>query len=558
MDPGGANPFTLQDLALDISVVAFFIALGALFVAAEIALISLREGQLKALAEKSKRGAKVADLASHPNRFLAAVQVGVTFSGFLSAAFGADRLGDYLIPALEDAGLSTSISETISLVGLTLVIAYFSLVFGELVPKRVALHSSEKIALFVAAEIALISLREGQLKALAEKSKRGAKVADLASHPNRFLAAVQVGVTFSGFLSAAFGADRLGDYLIPALEDAGLSTSISETISLVGLTLVIAYFSLVFGELVPKRVALHSSEKIALFVVTPVSITARLFRPLIWLLSHSSDLVLKLFGIDPKASREDISEEELVDLVTGHKALTEEERDIVEEVFNASERLVHEVMVPRTEVDFLDANLLVSDAILMAVEKAHSRYPVVRGSSDEVIGFIHVRDLLDPEHSGKGTAIMNLVRSIKFLPGTKGVLPALSEMRAARQQIAIVLDEYGGTDGIVTLEDLVETLIGDIHDEYDDHEVEVSNQSRTGDYEIDALISLEDLAEQTGIEIPEGPYETLSGYVMHELGRIPQLHDVIHLAGMRLTVLSLEGKRVGTVLISKLHTQDKN
>ena len=558
MDPGGANPFTLQDLALDISVVAFFIALGALFVAAEIALISLREGQLKALAEKSKRGAKVADLASHPNRFLAAVQVGVTFSGFLSAAFGADRLGDYLIPALEDVGLSTSISETISLVGLTLVIAYFSLVFGELVPKRVALHSSEKIALFVAAEIALISLREGQLKALAEKSKRGAKVADLASHPNRFLAAVQVGVTFSGFLSAAFGADRLGDYLIPALEDAGLSNSISETISLVGLTLVIAYFSLVFGELVPKRVALHSSEKIALFVVTPVSVTARLFRPLIWLLSHSSDLVLKLFGIDPKASREDISEEELVDLVTGHKALTEEERDIVEEVFNASERLVHEVMVPRTEVDFLDANLLVSDAILMAVEKAHSRYPVVRGSSDEVIGFIHVRDLLDPEHSGKGTAIMNLVRSIKFLPGTKGVLPALSEMRAARQQIAIVLDEYGGTDGIVTLEDLVETLIGDIHDEYDGHEVEVSNQSRTGDYEIDALISLEDLAEQTGIEIPEGPYETLSGYVMHELGRIPQLHDVIHLAGMRLTVLSLEGKRVGTVLISKLHTQDKN
>jgi putative hemolysin len=169
-----------------------------------------------------------------------------------------------------------------------------------------------------------------------------------------------------------------------------------------------------------------------------------------------------------------------------------------------------------------------------------------------------VRDLLDPEHSGKGIAIMNLVRSIMFLPGTKGVLPALSEMRAARQQIAIVLDEYGGTDGIVTLEDLVETLIGDIHDEYDGHEVEVSNQSRTGDYEIDALISLEDLAEQTGIEIPEGPYETLSGYVMHELGRIPQLHDVIHLAGMRLTVLSLEGKRVGTVLISKLHTQDKN
>ena len=406
-------------------------------------------------------------------------------------------------------------------------------------------------AIFVAAEIALISLREGQLKSLAERGKRGARVADLASHPNKFLAAVQVGVTFSGFLSAAFGADRLGNYVVPHLVELGLSEGLSETISLIGLTFVIAYFSLVFGELVPKRVALHSTERIALFVATPVSIISRLFKPLIWLLSHSSDLILRLFGIDPKASREDISEEELVDLVTGHKALSEEERDIVEEVFNASERLVHEVMVPRTEVDFLNANLLVSDAIRLAVEKAHSRYPVVRGSSDEVIGFIHVRDLMEPKYVGTSTPIMDLVRPIIYLPGTKGVLPALSEMRAQRQQIAIVLDEYGGTDGIVTLEDLVETLIGDIHDEYDEQTAEVSNQSRTGDYEIDGLISIEDLAEQTGVEIPEGPYETLSGYVMHALGRIPDINDVVYLDGVRLTVLSMEGKRVGTLLLSK-------
>lgn len=410
-------------------------------------------------------------------------------------------------------------------------------------------------SIFVAAEIALISLREGQVKALAERGKRGARVAALTANPNRFLAAVQVGVTLSGFLSAAFGAERLGNYVIPRLIDAGLSQGVSETISLIGLTLIIAYFSLVFGELVPKRLALHSSEKIALFVATPVSITARFFRPLIWLLSHSSDLVLKLFGVDPKASREDISEEELVDLVTGHKALTEEERDIVEEVFNASERQVHEVMVPRTEVDFLDGNMTVADATRIAVEKSHSRYPVVRGTSDEVIGFIHVRDLMDPEVVGSSKSIMSLVRDIVFLPGTKGVLPALSEMRTQRQQIAIVLDEYGGTDGIVTLEDLVETLIGDIHDEYDDQTAEVSNQSRTGDYEIDGLISLEDLAEQTGFEVPEGPYETLSGFVMHSLGRIPSVNDVIHLEGARMTILSMEGKRVGTLLLSRMNQQ---
>jgi len=163
-------------------------------------------------------------------------------------------------------------------------------------------------SIFVAAEIALISLREGQIKAMGEKGRRGKKVAYLASHPKNFLAAVQVGVTLSGFLSAAFGADQLGDYLIPVLEGWGLSTNVAAGISLVFLTLVIAYFSLVLGELVPKRVAIYKTEQIALAVATPVSIIALVFRPLIWLLAHSSDLILRAFGIDPKASREEISE----------------------------------------------------------------------------------------------------------------------------------------------------------------------------------------------------------------------------------------------------------
>lgn len=403
-------------------------------------------------------------------------------------------------------------------------------------------------ALFVAAEIALISLREGQVKALSERGRRGRKVAELAGHPNRFLAAVQVGVTLSGFLSAAFGADQLGDYLIPVLEDAGLSDGVAAGLSLVLLTLVIAYFSLVLGELVPKRIALHKSEQIALAIAAPVSLTARIFQPLIWLLSHSSDLILRALGIDPKASRAEISEEELVDLVTGHKALTEEERDIVEEVFNASERQVHEVMVPRTEVDFLDASLTLGQATAIAIDKSHSRYPVVRGSSDEVIGFIHVRDLLDAPDK---KSVMDLARPILFLPGTKGVLPALTEMRSQRQQIAIVLDEYGGTDGIVTLEDLVETLIGDIHDEYDVQSSEVSNTPKLGEYEIDGLISLEDLAEETGVEVPEGPYETLSGYVMHQLGRIPKVDDHLELPGASIRVRSMEGKRAGLLLLTR-------
>ena len=405
--------------------------------------------------------------------------------------------------------------------------------------------------LFVAAEIALISLRESQVKQLALRGKRGAIVAKLAANPNRLLGALQVGVTLTGFLSAALGAEKLGVYVIPWLEDLGVPEKSAPTTSLIGVTLVIAYFSLVFGELVPKRLALFRTEQIALASALFIDFVANLFRPIIWVLSHSTNLIVRLFGIDPKEQRTAISEEELLDLVAGHAALTDEERDIVEEVFNASERQVHEVMVPRTEVDFMDASLTVGKAIALAIEKAHSRYPVVRGSSDEVVGFIHVRDLLDTSLATSNAKIQELARNIMYLPGTKGILPALTEMRKQRQHLAIVLDEYGGTDGIVTLEDLVETLIGDIRDEYDSDEVEISEESRTGDFEIDGLISLEDLQEETGVELPEGPYETASGFVMHYLGRIPVEHDIVGVNGVRITVLSMEGKRAGRLLISR-------
>ncbi len=406
-------------------------------------------------------------------------------------------------------------------------------------------------AFFVAAEIALISLRDSQVKQISLRGKRGAKVAFLTKNPNRFLAAVQIGVTLCGFLSAALGAEQLGKYVIPELVAAGISQSSSEVISLVGITLVIAYISLVFGELVPKRVALFKAEPIALASSTIIDLVAKLFAPIIWLLSHSTNLIVRIFGIDAKTIKDQISEAELMDLLSGHSDLTEEERDIVEEVFNASDRMIHEVMVPRTEVDFLDASLPISQARKIAVDLAHSRYPVIRGTSDEVIGFLHVRDLLNPKLDDSEITIIELVRSIQFLPGTKGVLPALTEMRAKRQHIAIVLDEYGGTDGIVTLENLVECLIGEIHDEYDSHEGDVEIQPRTGDIEIDGLISLDELQETAGITLPEGPYETVSGFIMHFLGRIAVEHDVIRVNGARFTILSMNGKRVGQILIAR-------
>ena len=405
--------------------------------------------------------------------------------------------------------------------------------------------------IFAAAEIALISLRESQVKQISVKGKRGARVFKLSKNPNRFLAAVQVGITLCGFLSAAFGAEQLGKYVIPELEGVGISSQYSEIISIVAITLVIAYISLVFGELVPKRLALYKSETIALATASTLDIVATIFRPIIWLLSHSTDLILKIFGINSKMQQNQISEVELMELVSGHADLTKEEREIVEEVFNASDRLIHEIMVPRTEVDFLDASLSISQARKMAVELAHSRYPVVRGSSDEVIGFLHVRDLLNPKLDDAQITIMELMRNILFLPGTKGVLPALTEMQTKRQHIAIVLDEYGGTDGIVTLENLVECLIGEIHDEYDPHEADKTFEKRTGDIELDGLISLEELQEVSGISLPEGPYETLSGFAMHYLGRIAQANDVIKINGARFTIISMNGKRVGQILLAR-------
>ena len=405
--------------------------------------------------------------------------------------------------------------------------------------------------IFAAAEIALISLRESQVKQISVKGKRGARVFKLSKNPNRFLAAVQVGITLCGFLSAALGAEQLGKYVIPELEGVGISSQYSEIISIVAITLVIAYISLVFGELVPKRLALYKSESIALATASTLDIVATIFRPIIWLLSHSTDLILKIFGINSKMQQNQISEVELMELVSGHADLTKEEREIVEEVFNASDRLIHEIMVPRTEVDFLDASLSISQARKMAVELAHSRYPVVRGSSDEVIGFLHVRDLLNPKLDDAQITIMELIRNILFLPGTKGVLPALTEMQTKRQHIAIVLDEYGGTDGIVTLENLVECLIGEIHDEYDPHEADKTFEKRTGDIELDGLISLEELQEVSGISLPEGPYETLSGFTMHYLGRIAQANDVIKINGARFTIISMNGKRVGQILLAR-------
>ena len=404
---------------------------------------------------------------------------------------------------------------------------------------------------FAATELALVSLREGQARALASKGRRGERVARLVEDPNRFLAAVQVGVTLAGFLSAAFGAARLAVPVSDLLEQAGLSASAADTVGLVLVTLIISYFSLVFSELAPKRLALQRAEGISLAFAPALDRIATLSRPVIWLLSKSTDLVVKMLGGDPMSQRETITEEELRDMVAAHESLTKDERKLIDDVFAAGERQLREVMLPRTEVAFLDAGMTLSRALRETADQPHSRYPVAGTSQDDVIGFLHVRDLMVPPDNARGLRVADVAREVKMLPASKRVLPAMSEMRREGHHMAIVVDEYGGTAGIVTLEDLIEEVIGDIRDEYD---VDGGDplEFRGGEVEADGMLNLSEVKTVTGVSLPEGPYETLAGYVMATLGHVPRPGEAVEVDGHRLEVTELDGRRVARVRVTPL------
>jgi putative hemolysin len=402
---------------------------------------------------------------------------------------------------------------------------------------------------FVLAEIALISLRDSQAKGLEGRGRRGAIVAKLNNDPNRFLAAVQVGVTLTGFMSAAFGGATLAGRLAPVLERRGLSPGAADAVALVIITLAISYVSLVVGELAPKRLALQRAESISLAVAPTVDRIAKLARPVIWLLSISTNVVVRLFGGDPTAQREQISDAEIRDLVSGSPTLGAEERQIVEEVFEAGDRQIREIMVPRTEVDFIPAQTPAYKAAQFAMERRHSRYPVIGESSDDIIGFVHVRDLFDPAMAGRTVRISELVREVFMLPATRQLLSALTDMRREGAHLAIVVDEYGGTAGIVTLEDLVEEIVGDIRDEYDVDEPETT-RSMTGEVELDGLLNLDDFEDETGLAIPEGPYETVAGYIVQQLGHVPSIGESASIDGHVLTVVELDGRRVARVKVA--------
>jgi putative hemolysin len=403
---------------------------------------------------------------------------------------------------------------------------------------------------FSGTEMALVSLRESQVRRMEKAGKRGARIAALAGNPNQFLSSAQIGVTLSGFFSAAYGASTIAPDVEPLLENLGLGRA-AESVSFIGVTLLVAYLSLVLGELVPKRIAMQSAVGFTKLLGPPLSVFSQVMRPAVWLLSVSTDAVVRLFGGDPHAKRESVSSEELWDMVAQSDMLEEDSRSILTDVFGAGNRSLQEVMRPRTEVTFIDGAQTIAAARDMLRDGPYSRYPVMDRTPDNVLGFVHIRDLMPRDEKYDQGMVKDIAREILPLPGTNRVLPSLSRMRRLGQHIALVVDEYGGTDGIVTLEDLVEELVGEIYDEYDtgtdaEDRVSVGN----GSVEVDGGLILQEFESATHVPLPDGHYETVAGFIMDSLGRLAQTGDQVEVSGHVLTVTAMDRLRIARIRVT--------
>ena len=394
-------------------------------------------------------------------------------------------------------------------------------------------------SVFAGTELALVSLRGSQIDQMEQEDARGKRVAQIARDPNTFLSTVQIGVTLSGFLSASFGESSISPYIVPIVESWGVPTSVAAPLTTIVLTLIISYCSI---------------------VVPAIHVFAKVCKPIIWLIGKNTNIIVRLLGFDPNETDSEVSDEELRVLVNTNTNLSKDERTILDDVFDASETIVAEVMRPRADVVFLDGDMPIEKAAAYVREMPYSRYPVTGKDFDDVLGFVHVRDLLDIRDPEAKT-VADVTREGISLPGTSKLLPSLELLRKRGIHLAVVIDEYGGTDGIVTLEDMTEELVGDIRDEYDLPEEKGGERTErttfvNGVATIEGGMTIEDFADLTGIELEDGPYETVAGYFLAHTGKMGEIGDVLPSDdGYDMTVTQVDGRRIETLEIRK-HTVD--
>jgi putative hemolysin len=402
-------------------------------------------------------------------------------------------------------------------------------------------------AVFVAAEYALVTARRARLEPEAAAGSRTARTAlELMDHPVRFISTVQVGITLFGIALGAIGQPLLTDYFDPI---------VSYGIAYAAAFLILTYLSVVLGELVPKAIALQKAEPIAKALAFPLAFLQRVAKPFVWLLQVSSNFVARLFGVQPAPAGELAhSEEEIRHIVAGAEdagVIEATEEEMLYKVFDFADKEVHEVMVPRPQVVAISIALPAEEALAAVLESPYTRYPVYRDSFDEIAGILHVRDLFQALRDGapEQVELEGLLRPAYFVPETKDLAALLAEFRRQNQHMAIVVDEYGAMQGIVTLEDLLEEIVGEIEDEFDlpDETVERLDDRTV---RIDGTFPIDDFNEQFGTEIPQEDYHTVAGFVFGALGRAAEPGDEVAYDGLHFRVDSVEGQRIDRLVVT--------
>lgn len=398
-------------------------------------------------------------------------------------------------------------------------------------------------ALFAGSEMALISLREGQLRTLEREGGTTArKLVRLARDPNRFLATIQIGITLAGFLASATAAVSLAKPLVPML---GFLGGAADAVAVALVTVVLTFLTLVFGELAPKRLAMQYALRWALLVARPLDFLSALSRPVVWALSASTNVVVRLFGGRAEADSAQLSPEELRELVEAQRGLNVEQRMIITGALEIHERRLREVLVPRRAVVTLAADTDVPTARAVLATSGHSRAPVATtGHLDDVIGVVHLRDLLDD-----GAELVKVARPPAVFPDSLRVSDALRRFKAEREQLGLVVDEHGAIAGIVTLEDLLEEIVGEIYDETDRNVLAVRTDD-DGSLVVPGTFPVHDLTD-IGVDLPdapEGDYATIAGLVLVLLGRIPEgPGDRVEVSGWTIEVLGVEHHAITSV-----------
>jgi putative hemolysin len=413
---------------------------------------------------------------------------------------------------------------------------------------------------FVAAEIAIIAARKGRLEQLAESGSRGAKLAvELAADPNSYLPTVQFGITLVSTFVAVFGGDELAAPLAAVIEQVPLSfiAHHAHAIALAILVAGITFFSLLLGELVPKQLALRQAERLAQIVAPILQAMSIVVRPFVWVMSRASDAVLFVLRVhksaEPSVSLDDI--EHLIETGTEEGVLETVEQRVALEALRLGERTVRDVMRPRIDLDALDVNTPPDEVIGAVAMAGFSRLPVYENDLDHILGFIHIKDLFRQIYLGWQIELRKLLKPALFVPESMPLDRLLELFQEQHNQLAVVLDEYGGTEGMVTLEDVIEKLVGEIREGHRHDQKNDFVQRDDKSWFIDGTFSVADLLQRLGLPDPDTeprPYSTISGLILHALGRIPNVGDAAQWNGLRLEVADMDGQRIDRVLVSRL------